>query len=254
MDTAAIAAASDPQANRQFSRRWTGPPPKNRKRPRSAPGASFEIGSNITDDMNTIPGLAARRAVMKALVSAARPWQAPTSRETFPRGRRALRVGAPVSGIGADDTPLVISWFPTATPKGPALGDPEHTTWGEFCGVCWWRREGEKDGPNFVPARFKLEPDGRHVRRLKENVVSRTAVALDLEANNQTGELPPSHHCRTRPGQNDALAWRGPIGGIHTKPTHRPGSRWGVFLSGSEGSDVCLALYGTVPVCSLQYP
>ena len=55
-------------------------------------------------------------------------------------------------------------------------------------GVFWWRREGEKDGPNFVPPRFTLEPDGRHVRRLKRNLIARTAVALDCETNKKTGE------------------------------------------------------------------
>jgi hypothetical protein len=52
------------------------------------------------------------------------------------------------------------------------------------------RRQGRKDGPNFVPATFKPEPDGR-VRRLKENLLARTAVALDCETNKKTGEVPP---------------------------------------------------------------
>jgi hypothetical protein len=89
-----------------------------------------------------------------------------------------------------DDIPLVVSWFPTAMPAGPAFGDPELMTWGTFCGVFHWRREGEKDGPNFVPARFKLEDDRRYIRRLKANVVARTAIALDIERNKETGELP----------------------------------------------------------------
>ena len=94
--------------------------------------------------------------------------------------------------MSANDLPLVVSWFPTAMPDGPAIGDPEHTTWGAFCGVFWWRREGDKDGPNFVPATFELEQDGRHVRRLKRNLLSRTAIALDCETNKVTGEVPPS--------------------------------------------------------------
>ena len=68
--------------------------------------------------------------------------------------------------MSANDIPLTVSWFPTAMPDGPAIGDPERTTWGAFAGVFWWRREGHKDGSLFVPARFKPEPDGRHVRRL----------------------------------------------------------------------------------------
>lgn len=92
----------------------------------------------------------------------------------------------------AANPPLAISWFPTAFPEGPAIGDPEQTTWAAFASVFWWRREGDKDGPNFVPARFTLEPDGRHVRRLKRNLLARTAVALDCETNKKTGEIPPA--------------------------------------------------------------
>ena len=90
------------------------------------------------------------------------------------------------------DLPLNMSWFPTAMPDGPAIGDQEHTTWGTFVARLETRQEGTKDGPNFVPATFTLEPDGRHVRRLKRNLVARTAVALDCETNKHTGELPPS--------------------------------------------------------------
>jgi hypothetical protein len=92
---------------------------------------------------------------------------------------------------GTDSLPLTISWFETAIPDRPAIGDPERTTWGEFASVFWWRREGEKDGPNFIPSRFAFETDGRHVRRLKRNVLARTAIALDCETNKETGEVPP---------------------------------------------------------------
>jgi len=68
---------------------------------------------------------------------------------------------------GADGTPLRVAWFPTAEPKSPAIGDPETTDWGNFCGVLWFRREGPKDGPGFCVARYQLEDDGRHVRRLR---------------------------------------------------------------------------------------
>ena len=91
----------------------------------------------------------------------------------------------------ANDLPLVVSWFPTAKPDGPAIGDPERTTWRAFADVFWWRREGVKDGPNFVLAKFAPERDGRHVRRLKENLLARTAIALDCETNRKTGEVPP---------------------------------------------------------------
>jgi hypothetical protein len=86
----------------------------------------------------------------------------------------------------------MVSWFPTGKPKGPAIGDPKRTTWGKFVEVLSSsRREGEKDGPNFIPARFKPEPDGKHVRRLGANLIARTAVALDCETNKKTGEVPP---------------------------------------------------------------
>jgi hypothetical protein len=90
------------------------------------------------------------------------------------------------------DLTLVISWFPTAMPTGPAIGDPERMMWGNFADVFWWRREGGKDGPAFIPARFQLEPDGKHVRRLGANLIARTLVVLDCETNKQTGEVPPS--------------------------------------------------------------
>ena len=92
----------------------------------------------------------------------------------------------------ADDTPLQLAWFPTAFPDGPAFGDPEQTSWSNFCGiVSGFRREGPKDGPGFIGARFKLEDDGKQVRRLKANLTSRSVITMDLEANKQTGELPP---------------------------------------------------------------
>lgn len=94
---------------------------------------------------------------------------------------------------GTGSLPLTISWFDTAAPDGrPAFGDPERTTWSAFTDVFWWHREGEKDGPNFVPSTFTLEPDGRHVRRLKRNLIVRTTIALDCETNKKTGEVPPA--------------------------------------------------------------
>jgi hypothetical protein len=90
------------------------------------------------------------------------------------------------------DLPLTVAWFSAAKVDGPAIGDPETTTWGNFAGVLtWYRREDDaKDGCNFVAARFTLEADGRHVRRLKRNLLARTAVAMDCETNKKTGEVP----------------------------------------------------------------
>jgi hypothetical protein len=87
--------------------------------------------------------------------------------------------------------PLIVAWFETAMPDGPAIGDPETTTWGDFASCFWYRREGEKDGPCFALARFQRESDGRHVRRVARNVLARTAIALDIETNKDTGEVPP---------------------------------------------------------------
>src|SRR4051812_38913081 len=99
----------------------------------------------------------------------------------------------PLRPMGCDGrmTMFDVSWFDTAFPDGPAYGDPERLSWSDLTSVFLSRREGEKDGPNFVPARFQLEPDGRHIRRLKANLVARTAVALDIETSKKTGEVPP---------------------------------------------------------------
>lgn len=92
----------------------------------------------------------------------------------------------PVAGM------LTISWFPTATPPfGPALGQSERMSWREFCSSLSTRREGPKDGPGFVPSRFAPEGNGKTVRRVKTNLLARTAVALDVEYNKKTGEFPP---------------------------------------------------------------
>lgn len=87
-----------------------------------------------------------------------------------------------------------MGWFKTLTKSdGPAWGDAEDIDFRDFCDVLQHRREGEKDGCAFIPARFKPQHrTGRmRVRRLKTNLVSRTAIALDVELNKVTGELPP---------------------------------------------------------------
>ena len=95
--------------------------------------------------------------------------------------------------MNAANLPLTVAWFPCAIVEDgrPALGECETTTWANFGGVFWYRREGPKDGPCFVTSRCRLEPDGRHVRRLKRNVIARTAVAMDIESNKKSGEIPP---------------------------------------------------------------
>jgi hypothetical protein len=95
--------------------------------------------------------------------------------------------------MNADALRITVAWFPDKGVKGkPALGGPETMTWGKFVSIFEHRREGEKDGPCFVPARFDRWLDGRQVRRLKTNLRRRTAVALDIETSKQTGEVPPA--------------------------------------------------------------
>jgi hypothetical protein len=113
---------------------------------------------------------------------------------------------------------VLISWFPDAGGKGrPALGDPETMAWHDFCGVYWYRREGVKDGPGFVPARFIMEQDGRHVRRLKRNLLARTAVALDVETSKTTGEIPPSAAAAGARIKREGLA-----AALYTSHSHTP--------------------------------
>src|SRR4051812_13084863 len=108
--------------------------------------------------------------------------------ETGSQGTTA-RPPTSVNDIRPDCT-LRISRFATAFPKGPALGTEELMTWDEFAGLFRSRRSGEKDGPGFVPARFRPEQDGR-VRRLLDNVFARTAIGLDIETNKARGQVPP---------------------------------------------------------------
>jgi len=105
------------------------------------------------------------------------------------------------------DLPRVISWLPTGKPEGPAIGDPERIAWRNVAQVLsLWRREGEKDGPGFVPARFKSEPDGKDVRRLETNLIARTAVAMDCKTNKESGEVPPSDDDAAAGGEPPATA------------------------------------------------
>lgn len=126
---------------------------------------------------------------------------------------------------------MVVSWFPTAYPTGPAYGDPELMTWRHFTEVFWLRREGPKDGPGFVPARFNLEPDGQHVRRVKSNLVARTFIALDIETNKATGEIPPPPQEALRRAERLGLACL-----VYTSHSHTPDQniRYRVVLPLSE--------------------
>jgi hypothetical protein len=90
----------------------------------------------------------------------------------------------------AEDVKMTITWFATAFPKGKALGEPELITWKNFTQVLFYRREGEKDGLAFATASFKPIPGSRLVRRTSKELFTRTAIALDIETNKQSGEIP----------------------------------------------------------------
>jgi hypothetical protein len=65
-DTAALADQSDPGCNALFSRRWTGPPPRNRKGPGVATRASFGKLNHHSKQTDSTATKAAERAVCKA--------------------------------------------------------------------------------------------------------------------------------------------------------------------------------------------
>lgn len=89
------------------------------------------------------------------------------------------------------DIRFTVSRFNKAIVSGPAYGDMQTTTWSDFTTQIQQRRQGQKDGPNVIFATFRLEPNGR-VRRTADNLVARTAIALDIEASKETGGVPPS--------------------------------------------------------------
>ena len=135
--------------------------------------------------------------------------------------------------MSTSDIALTISWFPTGIPKGPAIGDPERTTWGAFADVFSYRREGPKDGPCFIPSRFNLAADGRHVRRQSVNLAARTAVALDCEMHKTTGELPPRVADTVRRIQQQGWA-----AVVYTSYNHKPDApRYRIVLPLSEEID-----------------
>ena len=106
---------------------------------------------------------------------------------------------------GTDNLQLTVAWFETAMPDGPLYGDPETLAWSrDFTSIISGsRREGnEKDGCKRGPiAGFRVDPDGRQVRRKLDRVIARCAVALDVETSTETGECPaPSGYCQPPPG------------------------------------------------------
>jgi hypothetical protein len=136
--------------------------------------------------------------------------------------------------VSVRDLPLHLSWFPVGKPKTrEALGVPRDTTWGKFCDALRQRREGDKDGPNLIPARFKLEPDGRHVRRIKESLIARTAVVLDIETNPKTDEIPPAFDAAVERVRDEG--WAAVTYTSHNYTTEAP--RYRIVLPLSEQID-----------------
>jgi len=133
------------------------------------------------------------------------------------------------AALACGTVPLTVSRFTTAFPIGPAFGTTERTTWGAFAALFRQRRQGRKDGVNFVPATFKPEPDGR-VRRLKENLLARTALALDCETNKETGEVPPPFAVAV--ARIEGQGWAAVV---YTSHNHTPGApRYRIVLLLSE--------------------
>ena len=86
---------------------------------------------------------------------------------------------------------FMVAWADTAFSKTDiALVTPARITWRTFTDVLAERREGVKDGPNFIGATFGAISQAQY-RRVKDNVVTRTAIAMDFETNKETGEISP---------------------------------------------------------------
>ena len=109
------------------------------------------------------------------------------------------------------------------------MGTSQRMSWADFACLCRQRRTGPKDGEGFIPATFLPDADGR-VRRLKTNLVSRTAIALDCETNKSTGEAPPPFADAVR-----RVTERGWAGVIYTSHNHQFGvPRYRVVLPLTE--------------------
>jgi hypothetical protein len=95
---------------------------------------------------------------------------------------------------GTNALRIEVAWFPNGGEEGkPALGTPETLAWADLADIIANnRRVGEKDGCNLIPTRFEREPGKPHVvRRKGVNARGKTGIALDIEQNKATSELPP---------------------------------------------------------------
>ena len=75
--------------------------------------------------------------------------------------------------------------------KQDAKGPMVQMSWLGLVKETATRRQGPKDGPNLVFARFIPEPNG-NAHRVNTKAAARTAIALDIETHKTTGEIPPS--------------------------------------------------------------
>lgn len=137
----------------------------------------------------------------------------------------------------AGDLAFTVSRFATAVavPTGPAFGTMLTTTWPAFAGLFKRRRQGKKNGPCFAPARFRPEPDGA-VRRILENVLTRTAIVLDIETDPKTGEVPPSF--TEALARVEARGWTAVGYTSHSHAPAAPRYRIVVPLSGEIAADL----------------
>jgi hypothetical protein len=103
LDAARAAAQSDPSRNGLFSRRWTGPPPWNRKGPDHYTGAPFG-NLNLSDAAHQLPvsERSAQRAMRHALGRAAEIERRAVLLEAIGLRDASLRLGALAATIRAE--------------------------------------------------------------------------------------------------------------------------------------------------------
>jgi hypothetical protein len=104
MNAAAMAAQSDPLLNRQFSRRWTGPPPLKRRSPALASTSNRAVSKSFGDDdtlPNNRPPAVGQRALHAAVQRAARLDRRAELLDAIGHRDAALRIAATAVAIRA---------------------------------------------------------------------------------------------------------------------------------------------------------
>jgi hypothetical protein len=102
LDAARAAAQSDPNRNALFIRRWTGPPPPNRKGPGRDTQAHFEKLNHNSASSYTAPELAAQRAMRHALRRVAEIEQRARLMDAIGLRGASLRLGGIAASIRAE--------------------------------------------------------------------------------------------------------------------------------------------------------